>query len=60
MLENQLKTTDIRIDKVRIIIIKAYSAKEAMNKIENFHGCDTHSTYRIVLLDVEMPIINGY
>ncbi|CAD8167255.1 unnamed protein product [Paramecium pentaurelia] len=53
IIENQLKQYDIIID-------KAYSVKEAIAKIDAYNGCNLHSTYQYILMDIEMPIINGY
>lgn len=40
--------------------MKAYSVKEALTRIDNFKGCELHHNYRFILMDIEMPITNGY
>ena len=45
-----------------MLIHKAYNGLEAIHKVENKVGCDDPNCrkYRIILMDCDMPILNGW
>ena len=54
-----IKTLTALLENRKYRIDSALTGHEAITKVDNFKSCGNCQCYKVILMDIEMPILNG-